>query len=94
MAMKVICSWCRGEGQDGFVGEKAPFDDPRETHSICLTHETAVRARWEARRQTTGGLVPSCQAYPKSCLLYELAGTLYPAAGERSLERLVSRSLS
>ncbi|CUS32106.1 hypothetical protein COMA1_10422 [Candidatus Nitrospira nitrosa] len=56
MAMKVICSWCRGEGQDGFVGEKAPFDDPRETHSICLTHETAVRARWEARRQTTGGL--------------------------------------
>ncbi len=52
--MKVVCSWCRGEGQDGFVGEKAPLDDPRETHSICHTHETAVRARWEARRQKTG----------------------------------------
>jgi hypothetical protein len=51
--MKVVCSWCRGEGQDGLVGEKAPFDDPRETHSICLTHETAVRARWEARRHMT-----------------------------------------
>ena len=54
--MKVICSWCRGEGQDGFVGEKMPFDDPRETHSICLTHETAVRARWEARRQKADSL--------------------------------------
>jgi hypothetical protein len=46
--MKVICSWCRGEGRNGFVGEKAPLDDLRETHSICLEHETAVRARWAA----------------------------------------------
>lgn len=49
--MKVICSWCRGEGRSGFVGEKAPLDDLRETHSICLEHEMAVRARW-----TAGGL--------------------------------------
>lgn len=47
--MKVICSWCRGEGRSGFVGEKAPLDDVRETHSICIEHETAVRARWAAR---------------------------------------------
>ncbi len=52
--MRVVCSWCRGEGLDGFVGEKAPFDDPRETHSICLSHEQSVRTRWEARRQKTG----------------------------------------
>lgn len=57
--MKIVCSWCRGEGQDGFVGEKAPFDDPRETHSICLLHERAVRSRWEARRQNTGALSSS-----------------------------------
>ncbi len=51
ITMKVVCSWCRGEGQDGFVAEKAPFEDLRETHSICLAHETVVRARWEARRR-------------------------------------------
>ena len=52
--MKVICSWCRGEGRSGFVGEKAPLDDVRETHSICLEHETAVRARWFARGPRIG----------------------------------------
>jgi hypothetical protein len=54
LAMKVICSWCRGEGRSGFVGEKAPLDDLRETHSICLEHETAVRARWAARGPRIG----------------------------------------
>ena len=52
--MKVICSWCRGEGRSGFVGEKAPLDDMRETHSICLEHETAVRARWAAHGPRIG----------------------------------------
>lgn len=52
--MKVICSWCRGEGRSGFVGEKAPLDDSRETHSICLEHETVVRARWVARGPRIG----------------------------------------
>ena len=52
--MKVICSWCRREGRSGFVGEKAPLDDVRETHSICLEHETAVRARWVARGPRIG----------------------------------------
>jgi hypothetical protein len=52
--MKVICSWCRGEGRSGLVGEKAPLDDLRETHSICLEHETAVRARWVARGPRIG----------------------------------------
>lgn len=54
LTMKVICSWCRGEGRSGFVGEKAPLDDLRETHSICLEHETAVRARWAARGPRMG----------------------------------------
>jgi hypothetical protein len=52
--MKVVCSWCRGEGRSGFVGEKAPLDDMRETHSICLEHETAVRARWAAHGPRIG----------------------------------------
>lgn len=46
--MQVICSWCRGEGRVGLVGEKAPLEDHRETHSICDEHEKAVRARWTA----------------------------------------------
>ena len=50
IVMKVICSWCRGEGRDGLVGEKAPLDDQRETHSICGEHEQAVRACWSRHR--------------------------------------------
>jgi hypothetical protein len=45
--MTIICSWCRHEGQTGVVGEKAPLDDRRETHGICLTHRSAVQARWK-----------------------------------------------
>jgi hypothetical protein len=36
--MKVICSWCQGEGRSGVVREKAPFADLRETHGICSDH--------------------------------------------------------
>jgi hypothetical protein len=46
--MTIICSWCRGEGHTGVVGEKAPLDDRRETHGICLVHRHAVQARWKA----------------------------------------------
>ena len=28
--MKIICTECHRE-----IGEKFPFDDPRETHTIC-----------------------------------------------------------
>lgn len=28
------------------MGEKAPLDDRRETHGICVTHRVAVQARW------------------------------------------------
>jgi hypothetical protein len=55
--MKVICSWCRGEGRDGLVGEKAPLDDQRETHSICLEHERAVRIRWTAHRSISRSML-------------------------------------
>lgn len=44
--MRIICSWCRREGKIGFVGEKAPLEDPRETHSICKAHQIQVQARW------------------------------------------------
>ncbi len=53
--MQVICSWCRREGRLGLVGEKPPLEDRRETHSICMEHEQAVRARWVACRGSLGG---------------------------------------
>lgn len=41
--MKIVCSWCRGEGRVGLVGEKAPLEDRRETHGICLQHQIIMR---------------------------------------------------
>jgi hypothetical protein len=45
-AMRIICSWCRREGDIGLIGEKAPLEDFRETHSICKAHQITVQARW------------------------------------------------
>jgi hypothetical protein len=46
--MKIVCSWCRKEGKAEFVGEKAPLDDARETHGICVAHCAQVHAHWWA----------------------------------------------
>ena len=54
--MKIVCSWCRKEGKAEFVGEKAPLDDARETHGICLLHRDQIRQHWQAsfqNRRTT-----------------------------------------
>lgn len=62
--MTVVCSWCRHEGSAGVVGEKAPFEDRRETHGICPAHRIQVRAGWTETRfdringaQEVGGYV-------------------------------------
>lgn len=49
--MRIVCSWCRKEGKAEFVGEKAPLDDPRETHGICVVHRAEVHAHWWASSQ-------------------------------------------
>jgi len=36
--MQIICAWCRREGRPGLLGQKAPLDDPSETHSVCERH--------------------------------------------------------
>ena len=51
--MKVICSWCRQAGKPELVGEKAPLDDARETHGICVVHRHDVETRWQASIRTT-----------------------------------------
>ncbi len=50
--MKIVCSWCRQEGKPELVGEKAPLDDARETHGICVVHRQDVKARWQASIHT------------------------------------------
>jgi len=50
--MKIICSWCRHEGKAELVGEKAPLDDVRETHGICVVHRHDVEARWRTSIHT------------------------------------------
>jgi hypothetical protein len=52
--MIVICSWCRREGKMELVGEKAPFEDVRETHGICVVHRDQVRALWWESFQRRG----------------------------------------
>jgi hypothetical protein len=42
--MKVICASCRAEGRSGELGEKAPFDDPTETHGYCPRHAALLLA--------------------------------------------------
>jgi hypothetical protein len=36
--VKVICAWCIRDGRRGFLREKAPLEDPRETHGLCDEH--------------------------------------------------------
>jgi hypothetical protein len=54
--MKIVCSWCRKEGKAEFVGEKAPLDDARETHGICVHHRNQVQAHWRASIEVATGM--------------------------------------
>lgn len=54
--MRIICSWCRVEGQIGLAGEKVPLEDRRETHGICIAHRIAVQARWRDTLRVSEGI--------------------------------------
>ena len=47
--MRVICASCRVEGRSGDLGEKAPFDDPTETHGYCARHAAQLLASLPSR---------------------------------------------
>ena len=47
--MRGICSWCRAEGLPADLGERAPLDDPAETHGLCQRHLTEFLAAARAR---------------------------------------------
>jgi hypothetical protein len=71
--MKIVCSWCRREGNSELVGEKAPLDDGRETHGICVVHRQAVEARWRTSIHTVSY---SHIAIGWSCALLRWTGLL------------------
>ena len=72
--MKIVCSWCRKEGKHEFVGEKAPLDDARETHGICVLHRDQIRTHWQAstRYTATGGFFRAATTFT----LFRWAGLL------------------
>jgi hypothetical protein len=47
--MKVTCAWCQREGQPASLGERAPLDDPAETHGICRRHTLELLDRLPSR---------------------------------------------
>ena len=36
--MKIVCAWCKQEGQETILGEREPVADTTETHGICDRH--------------------------------------------------------
>jgi hypothetical protein len=36
--MRVLCSWCLGEGGPALVEERPPLGDDRITYGICASH--------------------------------------------------------
>jgi len=71
--MKIVCSWCRQEGKTDLVGEKAPLDDARETHGICVLHRHDVEARWQSSIHTASH---SAVATGLSSMLFRWTGLL------------------
>ena len=63
--MKIVCSWCRKEGKAEFVGEKAPLDDARETHGICVLHRDQIRTHWQAslQKRSTGHFLAAASTF-------------------------------
>src|SRR4029453_3730148 len=47
--MKVTCAWCQREGEPASLGERAPLDDPAETHGICRRHTLRLLDRLPSR---------------------------------------------
>jgi hypothetical protein len=80
--MKIVCSWCRKEGKHEFVGEKAPLDDARETHGICVLHRDQIRKHWQdsTRYAGTGSFLRAATTFT----LFRWAGLLNLTKNKRA----------
>jgi hypothetical protein len=73
--MKIVCSWCRKEGKSEIVGEKAPLDDARETHGICVAHRRVVQVHWQESGSILAGS-GATQGAGMSSMLFHWRGLL------------------
>lgn len=55
--MRIVCAWCEKEGKSALICEIEPFDDPMETHGICVAHRATFLAELARSRApgATGG---------------------------------------
>ncbi|SPP64686.1 hypothetical protein [Nitrospira lenta] len=83
--MTVVCSWCRHEGLAGVFGEKAPFEDRRETHGICPSHRIQVRNGWSETGFARGNGIQGTTAQEVSGYVVRSAAHLL--SGLRNLSR-------
>jgi len=67
--MRVSCAWCQREGQPASLGERAPLDDPAETHGICRRHTQELVNRLPSR--SFPGVRLLLVVSPKEEALYE-----------------------
>ena len=55
--MIVTCAWCQNEGKPATLGERAPLDNPAETHGICRRHTLARHGLDGEGRVRTGRII-------------------------------------
>jgi len=67
--MKISCAWCQSEGEPASLGERAPLDDPAETHGICRRHTQELVSRLPSR--SFPGIRLLLVVSPKEEALYE-----------------------
>ena len=93
--MRVTCAWCQREGEPASLGDRAPLDDPAETHGICRRHTLGLLDRLPSRSFPGVRLlfvVSQCEATLYEDLQRELAGVsgvrvmLERRQGERRVE--------
>ncbi len=56
--MKVLCAWCVREGKPAFLRDKAPLDDPSETHGLCADHFKSLSSGVSSCVHWTAHLTP------------------------------------
>ena len=73
--MKVICAWCIRDGRRGFLREKAPLEDPRETHGLCDEHFRGINSN-------------GASAGIRTSLLYRFIGRWLPSLSTWALSSI------
>jgi hypothetical protein len=59
--MRIVCAWCEKEGKSALICEIEPFDDPMETHGICVAHRASFLAEL-ARDRSPRAAAPAARA--------------------------------